>query len=70
MTYGNFQKALESMGISEIECKTFDPNFHNAVMHVEDEAYGESEILEVFEKGYKRMTRSFDMPWSRWPINK
>ena len=54
MTYGNFQKALESMGISEIECKTFDPNFHNAVMHVEDEAYGESEILEVFEKGYKK----------------
>ena len=30
----------------------FDPNLHNAVMHVEDEALGESEIVEVFQKGY------------------
>ena len=54
MTYNHFQKALETMGIEEIECKTFDPNFHNAVMHIEDEAYGESEIVEVFERGYKK----------------
>ena len=32
--------------------KPFDPNFHNAVMHVEDEAYGEGEIVEVLQKGY------------------
>ncbi|MBO7310742.1 MAG: nucleotide exchange factor GrpE, partial [Clostridia bacterium] len=30
----------------------FDPNVHNAVMHVEDEAFGENEIVEVLMKGY------------------
>ena len=33
---------------------TFDPNLHNAVMHVEDESFGEGEIVDVFEKGYKK----------------
>lgn len=46
--------ALEKMGVSEIETKAFDPNFHNAVMHIEDDAYGENEIIEVFQKGYKK----------------
>jgi len=32
----------------------FDPNFHNAVMHVEDENLGPNAIAEVFQKGYKR----------------
>ena len=31
----------------------FDPNFHNAVMHIEDEAYGENVICQVFQKGFK-----------------
>ena len=44
--------ALNKMGVTEIECKTFDPNFHNAVMHIDDEAFGENEIVEVFQKGY------------------
>ncbi len=44
--------ALDKMGVKEIECKTFDPNLHNAVMHIDDEAYGENEIVEVFQKGY------------------
>ena len=52
MTAKAFEDALDKMGISEIETKSFDPNLHNAVMHVEDEAYGESEIVEVFQKGY------------------
>ena len=30
----------------------FDPNLHNAVMHVEDEAYGENEVVEELQKGY------------------
>lgn len=34
--------------------ETFDPNLHNAVMHVDDEAYGESEIVEVLQRGYRR----------------
>ena len=33
---------------------TFDPNIHNAVLHVEDENAGEGEIIEVFQKGYKK----------------
>ena len=45
-------EALNKMGVQEIECKTFDPNLHNAVMHIEDESYGENEIVEVFQKGY------------------
>ena len=34
--------------------ETFDPNIHNAVLHIEDEAFGEGEIVEVFQKGYRR----------------
>ena len=52
MTAKAFEDALEKMGITEIEPKTFDPNLHNAVMHIEDETLGESEIVEVFQKGY------------------
>lgn len=54
MTYDRFGKVLSDMGVEEIECKSFDPNFHNAVMHIEDENYGEGEIVECFEKGYKK----------------
>jgi len=52
MTAKAFDDALAKMGITEIETKTFDPNLHNAVMHVEDETLGDSEIVEVFQKGY------------------
>ena len=52
MTEKAFLDAMEKMGITEVETKTFDPNLHNAVMHVDDEAFGESEIVEVFQKGY------------------
>ena len=45
-------EALNKMGVSEIECESFDPNRHNAVMHIEDESYGENQIVEVFQKGY------------------
>jgi len=45
-------QTLEKMGVKEIETKTFDPNIHNAVMHIDDETYGEGEIVEVFQKGY------------------
>ena len=30
----------------------FDPNIHNAVMHIEDESFGENEIVDVFQQGY------------------
>ena len=54
MIMKSFSETLTKMGVSEIEAlgKPFDPNFHNAVMHVDDEAYGENEIVEVFMKGY------------------
>lgn len=45
---------FEKMGVTEIETKTFDPNVHNAVMHIDDDSYGEGEIVEVFRKGYRR----------------
>ncbi len=49
-----FSESLAKLGVEEIECKVFDPNVHNAVMHVDDDACGEGEIVEVFQKGYKR----------------
>ena len=56
LTRKSFVDTLEKMGVTEIEAlgKPFDPNLHNAVMHVEDENAGESEIVEVFMKGYIR----------------
>lgn len=52
--YKQFVRTLDDMGVKPIEAvgKPFDPNFHNAVMHVEDEEAGESEIVEEFQKGY------------------
>lgn len=54
MIMNAIHSALTKMGVSEIETKTFDPNCHNAVMHIDDENYGENEIVEVFQKGYKK----------------
>ena len=47
---------LSKLGITEFakEGEHFDPNLHNAVMHVEDEDLGEGVIVEVFQKGYRR----------------
>ena len=59
LTLKSFRDTLAKMGVQEIEAhgKTFDPNLHNAVMHVEDESFGESEIVEVLMKGYKKDDR-------------
>lgn len=55
----SFNESLAKMGIEEIKAmgEIFDPNFHYAVMHVDDEAYKEGEIVEVFQKGYTRGDR-------------
>ena len=47
---------FEKLGVEEFGKvgDTFDPNIHNAVLHVDDESYGEGEIIEVFQKGYKK----------------
>lgn len=49
-----FQKTLEDAGVKNIEAvgKEFDPNFHNAVMHVDDESLGENVVAEELQKGY------------------
>ena len=54
LTLKSFTETFERLGIHEIESmgKTFDPNIHNAVMHIDDDAYGEGEIVEVLQKGY------------------
>jgi molecular chaperone GrpE len=52
MIVTQMMEALNKMGVTVIETKEFDPNVHNAVMHVDDESYGEGEIIEVFQKGY------------------
>ncbi|MBQ8303243.1 MAG: nucleotide exchange factor GrpE [Clostridia bacterium] len=47
---------FEKLGVEEFgkPGETFDPNIHNAVFHVEDDAFGEGEIVEVFQKGYRK----------------
>ena len=52
MTLKSMTDMLEKQGITEIETKEFNPEYHNAVMHVEDEKYGECEIVDVLQKGY------------------
>ena len=55
MIMNQFVSTMDKLGIAEIEAlgETFDPEKHNAVMHVDDEAYGENEVVEVFQKGFK-----------------
>ena len=47
---------FEKLGVEEYgkPGDIFDPNIHNAVFHIDDDAYGEGEIVEVFQKGYKK----------------
>ena len=54
LTLKQFEKVLSDLNVSEIEAlgKTFDPNLHNAVMHMEDENYGENIVVDEFQKGY------------------
>ncbi len=54
MIVKQFEGIVSEMGISEnaVAGDTFDPNRHDAVMHIEDEALGENVIAEVLQKGY------------------
>lgn len=54
LVYRQLKDALKKMGIEEISCDNacFDPLLHNAVMHVEDENYGQNCVIEEFQKGY------------------
>lgn len=54
MTLRQLLDQLKNIGVTPIGEKgeIFDPNRHEAIMHIEDEAYGEGEIVEVFQRGY------------------
>ena len=55
MTMNQLKDVFAKLGITEIPAlgEPFDPNVHNAVMHVEDESVGENTIVEVFQAGFK-----------------
>ena len=55
MTMTQLKTVLEKLGVEEIPAQgeSFDPNVHNAVMHMEDEALGENTVVEVFQAGFK-----------------
>lgn len=55
MIMTQFEKSLAQLGVTMIEAvgQPFDANLHNAVMHIEDETYGESIVVEEFEKGFQ-----------------
>lgn len=54
MIYKQLMSTLEGLGVEPIEAvgKEFDPDFHNAVMHVEDEEAGDNMVVEELQKGY------------------
>lgn len=54
MIYKQLMTTLSEMGVKPIEAvgQPFDPNFHNAVMHIEDDTLGENVVAEEFQKGY------------------
>lgn len=54
MIMAQFKSTMDGFGVTEIaaEGEKFDPEKHNAVMHVEDESFGENEIVEVFQRGF------------------
>ncbi len=54
MIMSQFKATMEKLGVKEMSSlgEKFNPDFHNAVMHVEDEEKGENEIVEVFQEGF------------------
>ncbi len=56
LIFKSAKEMLTKLGVEEFGAvgEKFDPNIHNAVMHIEDDSVGEEEIIEVFQKGYKR----------------
>lgn len=59
MIFNQFLQILKDEGVETFGEKgdTFDPNIHEAIMHVEDESFGENSIMEVFKLGYKYKER-------------
>ena len=55
LIFSQFKELLKKLGVEEIEAKgqPFDPEKMNAVMHIDDEAYGENEVAQVFQAGFQ-----------------
>ena len=55
LTMKGLQDAMTKLGVELIPAmgETFDPNFHNAVMHVDDDAVEENTVVDVFQQGFK-----------------
>ena len=55
MIFAQYKDILKSLGVEEIEAKgaAFDPEMHNAVMHIDDENLGENVVAQVFQAGFK-----------------
>lgn len=55
MIYQSFREVLQGLGVEEVGevGEPFDPNRHNAVMHMEDETLGENVVSQVLQKGYR-----------------
>ena len=56
MTLKTVEAALGKLGVAAFgeAGEVFDPNLHNAVLHIDDEAYGEGVIVDVLQRGYKK----------------
>ena len=54
MIFNQYKEALTKLGVTPIDCvgKVFDPERHNAVMHIEDESCGENTVVEVLQQGF------------------
>ena len=54
MIFHQYQEILKKLGVTEIEAKgqPFDPEKHNAVMHIDDESLGENVVAQVFQAGF------------------
>lgn len=54
MVFKQFKDTMKNIGVEEIKAlnETFDPMVHNAVMHVDDDSFGHSVVVEEFQKGY------------------
>lgn len=54
MVLRQLNEIFSGYNVEEIDClgEEFNPEYHNAVMHVDDDSYGENEIIEVLQKGY------------------
>lgn len=54
MVFNQFKECLSKLGVSQMEAvgQPFDPEKHNAVMHIEDEQYGENTVAEVLQQGF------------------